>query len=83
MKIQDIVKMTRENLKETATEFGTRFDVTHAAVGNWERGLRQPPSGVIEFCLDLHICSTCQGVGYIASCNLGDIKPGNINRKEQ
>ncbi len=39
----DLIKLTRLQLGESQSEFGKRFDVSHAAVSDWESGKSQAP----------------------------------------
>lgn len=52
MNIPGRVKECRLHLKESQGEFGERFDVSHAAVSEWEAGKSNVPNRVIEFVLD-------------------------------
>lgn len=46
------IKSKRRKLGETKTEFGNRFDVSHAAVSDWESGKSEAPYRVLDFCLE-------------------------------
>lgn len=46
------IKQKREKLKESQTTFGKRWDVSHAAVSDWERGITDPPAAVIWWLVD-------------------------------
>lgn len=69
MKIPMMIKHTRELLKETQTEFASRFNSTSVAVSYWERGMRTAPYRVIEFVMEYEsgfkTCFVCEGKGYI------------------
>ncbi len=75
-KIKEIVKITRQDLGETQHEFGKRFSVTDVAVSAWERGIRNVPNKVIEFCLNSKFkeikkeCPKCKGTGQIVITTL-------------
>lgn len=64
-----LIKHKRLSLKETQTDFGRRFKVSHAAVSVWESGQTQAPYSVIYFVLqdlidgDAIKCPYCNGTG--------------------
>lgn len=51
MDFPELIRSTRKELNETQTAFAKRFDVSHAAVSDWERGICQAPYSVLSFCL--------------------------------
>lgn len=42
----ELIYKKRKELKESQAEFGKRFDVSQAAVSDWERGISEPPAAV-------------------------------------
>lgn len=46
-----LISDTRKTLGESQTEFGKRFDVSHASVSMWESGETEAPYRVLYFCL--------------------------------
>lgn len=52
----------RKALNESQTEFGKRFNVSHASVSDWESGKSEASYKVLEFCFDnqptvtIHCC---------------------------
>jgi DNA-binding transcriptional regulator YiaG len=53
------LKFIRQYLFMTTTNFGRIFGVSHAAVVNWEKGVRQiSPAG--EFCIRLYVLNHIQ-----------------------
>ncbi len=48
--IKDLIKQKRLGLKESQTEFGKRFGVSHASISDIERGKTSHiPIGIVEF----------------------------------
>lgn len=53
MKIKDLVKNKRLELKESQSEFAKRFDVSHAAISDMERGkTKSIEEAMLEFVLN-------------------------------
>ena len=67
MQIKDLVKKTREELKETQAQFAKRFNTHSNTVSRWENGTYDVPNEVIERILDkkkeLRPCTRCGGSG--------------------
>lgn len=63
MKFALEILQKRTELKESQTEFGKRFNVSHVAVSDWETGKSEAPYKVIEFC---HDCNSDWRRGYAA-----------------
>lgn len=53
MKFQEIIKQKRIALGESQETFGKRFEVSHAAVSDWESGKSEARYEVLYFCLDI------------------------------
>lgn len=69
MNIPQQIKNKRKSLKESQTVFGKRFEVSHAAVSDWESGKSEASYKVIIFVLDLPKrkylqCHRCKGMGF-------------------
>lgn len=47
----ELILNARTTLRENQTEFGKRFNVSHAAVSDWERGVTDPPAEVVWWVL--------------------------------
>jgi transcriptional regulator with XRE-family HTH domain len=48
----NLIKRVRINQDLNMSEFGARFNVTHAAVSNWESGKNQAPYRVLEYVME-------------------------------
>lgn len=70
MRIPELIKSKRKQLKETQKDFGKRFNVSHVAVGYWESGVVEAPYKVLYFIFGQTekpkvVCPTCNGKGKI------------------
>lgn len=71
MKLNELLKKTRESLFETQTEFGKRFNVSATAISLWESGARDIPNNVVENLINnslvrqLITCPRCSGAGVL------------------
>lgn len=76
MKMIDLIKAKRIELKESQEEFGKRFGLSHAAISDLERGVTK---GYSQEMIDLVFsgkfkekCNQCGGTGWIErECQLG------------
>lgn len=67
MQIKNIVRKKRKQYGESQTEFGKRFNVSHATVSHWETGKYDVPNRVLEELLGIMEtkCSYCNGTGIL------------------
>lgn len=71
MNFPELIKATREALRESQAEFAKRFESHANTVSRWESGKYQAPYDVISFVVgyarDLvwNICPHCHGLGRI------------------
>jgi len=73
MKIRDLVKNKRKQLGESQREFGKRFNLSHAAISDMERGVTTSiDDEMLNFVMDknslpefvLRRCGACDGKGF-------------------
>lgn len=67
MNFSKLIKDKRHELNESQSQFGRRFNMSHAAVSDWESGKSEAPYVVLSFCMKEYFidCPYCKGSGQI------------------